>query len=310
MVGGLGDDTYLVDDIFDFVNENSGQGKDLVIASVSFTLRDGIEDLTLVGTDDLAGTGNVMANVITGSAGNNLLSGGAGVDTLFGGFGDDTLDGGTGGDSLVGGVGNDTYMVNNGGEILVELAGGGIDLALSSISYALASEVENLTLTGALAINGDGNALGNVITGNDAANRLRGFDGEDTLVGADGNDTLIGGAGADVLDGGAGLDAFRYDSADEGGDTILGYVGAEDRVQISVSGFGGGLALGMNLLATGRYVENAGGFATDAVGQFAFDTSTQSLWWDVDGTGIEDRVMIASLTGATGWSVSELQLFA
>jgi hypothetical protein len=81
-------------------------------------------------------------------------------------------------------------------------------------------------------------------------------------------------------------------------------------VQISVSGFGGGLTISTNLLATGRYVENAGGFATNAVGQFAFDTSTQTLWWDTDGTGIDSRVMIASLTGATGWSVSELQLIA
>jgi Ca2+-binding RTX toxin-like protein len=310
LVGGFGNDTFIVDDVDDRVLENSGQGIDLVLASISFTLTSSVENLTLTGTTNINGSGNVLANIITGNDGNNMLFGDAGVDTLFGGLGNDTLDGGSGNDSLIGGAGDDTYIVSSSGEILVELAGGGIDLAISSTGYALAAEVENLTLTGALAINGDGNVLTNAIIGNDGANRLRGFDGSDTLSGGDGNDTLIGGAGADVLDGGAGLDAFRYDSASEGGDTIIGYVGAEDRIQISVSGFGGGLTTGTNLLATGRYMENVGGFATNAIGQFAFDTSTQTLWWDVDGTGAADRVMIASVVGATGWSVSELQLFA
>ena len=57
---------------------------------------------------------------------------------------------------------------------LIEAAGGGTDTANASVTYALAAEVENLTLSGATAINGTGNALGNLITGNAAANQLFG----------------------------------------------------------------------------------------------------------------------------------------
>ena len=45
-------------------------------------------------------------------------------------------------------------------------------------------ELENLTLTGAAAINGTGNAKDNVIIGNGANNVLTGLDGNDTLMAA------------------------------------------------------------------------------------------------------------------------------
>ena len=41
------------------------------------------------------------------------------------------------------------------------------------MSYALAGNVERLTLTGGLALDGTGNALDNILTGNGAANRLQ-----------------------------------------------------------------------------------------------------------------------------------------
>ncbi|MDH3315013.1 MAG: hypothetical protein OEN48_05925 [Betaproteobacteria bacterium] len=53
----------------------------------------------------------------------------------------------------------------------------------SSVSYILAGNVENLTLTGPIydIINGTGNPLANAITGNSGANVLNGGDGDDTL---------------------------------------------------------------------------------------------------------------------------------
>ncbi|MFM6251596.1 MAG: furin, partial [Dolichospermum sp.] len=75
------------------------------------------------------------------------------------------------------------------------------DLVNASISYTLTNNVENLTLTGAAAINGTGNTANNVITGNSANN---------TLNGGLGNDTLNGGAGADILTGGVGSDIFVF----------------------------------------------------------------------------------------------------
>lgn len=63
----------------------------------------------------------------------------------------------------------------------------------------MSDSLENLTLTGTNAIDGTGNALGNVLTGNAAANLLLGNAGNDTLIGGGGNDTLNGGTGNDTL---------------------------------------------------------------------------------------------------------------
>ncbi len=88
--------------------------------------------------------------------------------------------------------------------VKVDLAGAGE--ILSSVSAALGTGAKDLTLLGASAINGTGNAENNVLTGNRVANVLTGGDGNDTLIGAGGYDTLVGGQGADILIGGAGWD--------------------------------------------------------------------------------------------------------
>ena len=49
-----------------------------------------IENLTLTGTTAINGTGNALANVITGNTGNNILAGLGGADQLIGGVGTDT----------------------------------------------------------------------------------------------------------------------------------------------------------------------------------------------------------------------------
>ncbi|QLQ20816.1 MAG: hypothetical protein HZT43_13635 [Exiguobacterium profundum] len=84
--------------------EKTGEGVDRVYASASFTLASFVEYLTLTGTDNLTGTGNVANNAITGNDGNNALYGLSGNDTLTGGLGNDTLDGGTGKDNMIGGA--------------------------------------------------------------------------------------------------------------------------------------------------------------------------------------------------------------
>ena len=73
---------------------------------------------------------------------------------------------------MAGGLGNDIYVVDNVGDVVTEADNAGTDTVRSSITYTLGANVENLTLTGAAAINGTGNALANIITGNGAANIL------------------------------------------------------------------------------------------------------------------------------------------
>ena len=90
MKGGLGNDTYLVDSSSDVVIENLGEGTDRVQSTVTHTLRVNVENLTLLGTASINGTGNTLDNLIIGNIGNNILNGGAGNDTLQGGTGNDT----------------------------------------------------------------------------------------------------------------------------------------------------------------------------------------------------------------------------
>ena len=142
-------------------------------------------------TNALTIIGNNGSNSLTGTAFNDTLIGNLGNDTLTGNAGDDTLNGGTGADTLVGGSGNDTYVVDNVADVVTEQDGEGTDTVQSSITHALAAHVENLTLTGAAAINGTGNELANVLTGNIAANLLDGGTGADTMDGGKGSDTYI-----------------------------------------------------------------------------------------------------------------------
>jgi trimeric autotransporter adhesin len=195
LIGGLGNDTYTVDDLGDIVTELAGEGTDTVKSSISYTLGANLENLTLTGTEAINGTGNGLNNVLTGNAAANVL---------IGHEGNDTLNGGAGADTLIGGVGNDTYVVDNLGDSIVELAGEGTDLVQSSITWTLGTNLEKLTLTGTVAVNGTGNGADNVITGNAAAN---------VLTGGAGNDTLSGGAGADTLIGGTGNDIYVVDNA-------------------------------------------------------------------------------------------------
>lgn len=142
---------------------------------------------------------------INGVSGNDNLLGTAANETLNGFAGDDVLNGGAGIDTMIGGLGNDTYVLENIGDIVTELSNEGTDIIESSVTYTLSLNVENLTLTGVLIINGTGNDLNNVLTGNSAANILNAGIGRDFIE---------GGAGADIIDGGIGWDSARYTSSE------------------------------------------------------------------------------------------------
>jgi Ca2+-binding RTX toxin-like protein len=205
LVGGFGDDVYLVT-TGDTVVEGANQGIDTVRTAVaSYALAANLEHLEAT---------SAIAHRFTGNALDNAITGGAGSDTLLGGAGHDTLDGGAGIDRLFGGIGNDTYVVTA-GDAIVEGANQGIDTVLVGHggSHTLAANVENVVLSGSLAINVIGNALANNLAGNAAGNVLYGMGGADTLSGEGGNDILLGGAGGDLLVGGSGNDQFRLGAA-------------------------------------------------------------------------------------------------
>ncbi|CAN5227065.1 hypothetical protein BH10PSE6_BH10PSE6_00980 [soil metagenome] len=92
MGGGLGADLYIVDNVGDIAEESNGDGAvDTVQASVSHTLSQNLENLTLTGEAEIDGTGNARANVIQGNGAANVLAGKGGADTLAGGGGGDTF---------------------------------------------------------------------------------------------------------------------------------------------------------------------------------------------------------------------------
>jgi Ca2+-binding RTX toxin-like protein len=233
LVGGVGNDTYIVDDVGDQISESFTilDTADTVISTISWTLGERLENLTLIGDADINGTGNELDNNLVGNAGNNILNGGDGddilnggdgMDLLYGGDGNDQLfggdddagdllDGGTGADTLTGGKGEDIYVVDNLNDVIIESNGllDGTDTVQSSITWTLSDSLENLTLTGNNAINGTGNAASNEIEGNAGNNILSGGDGADGLTGGGGNDTLFGGNDDDYLDGGEGSDILE-----------------------------------------------------------------------------------------------------
>ncbi len=90
MHGGLGNDTYRVDNVNDQAIEVAGEGKDTVSASLDWALGANLENLVLK-AGAILGSGNELANQITGTGGNNVLAGLGGKDTLIGGAGSDTF---------------------------------------------------------------------------------------------------------------------------------------------------------------------------------------------------------------------------
>ena len=114
MTGGDGDDTYVVDNASDVIVENADEGSDTVQTGRSYELRDHLENLVLTGEDHVDGTGNSVANRISGTAGNNVLNGAAGDDALTGSSGIDTF-------VFETGTGNDTVTDFTPGEDLLDL---------------------------------------------------------------------------------------------------------------------------------------------------------------------------------------------
>src|SRR5690606_25546785 len=88
--GGKGNDTYILNNANDKVEELANEGIDTVKAAFDYSLTANVENLILTGEDNINGTGNELNNSITGNQGHNILDGGKGVDKLIGGKGNDT----------------------------------------------------------------------------------------------------------------------------------------------------------------------------------------------------------------------------
>ena len=206
---------------------------------------------------------------------------------------------------MTGGGGNDTYTVDNMSDAVVETAGNGIDLVRSGVDLTLATNFENLTLTGA-AVSGTGNAAANhqwqqaanILNGGGSADTLFGGFGTDTLDGGLGNDKLYGGASSDDLTGGAGLDGFYFDAALNAAvnvDDILDFVVADDAILLDRDIFTGIAADG----GIGAAAFRAGSVALDADDRILYDSATGQIRYDADGIGGTAAILFATVTSGT-----------
>jgi Ca2+-binding RTX toxin-like protein len=93
MVGGRGDDTFVVDAIGDLVVEYAGEGNDTVYANADGHVLNTteIEILSLNLGTAIAGSGNAEDNELYGNALDNVLDGRDGADELSGLGGNDTF---------------------------------------------------------------------------------------------------------------------------------------------------------------------------------------------------------------------------
>ena len=255
--GGAGDDTYVLSRN-DVITEAANAGTDTVIASLSYTLGSNLENLTLSGSANLAGTGNSLNNVITGNAGANRLNGGSGIDTVSyanstaavtidlslttaqtTGFGSDVLlafenaigshfndklTGNTLDNRLDGGLGNDTLTGGAGNDTYVVDAAG--DIVVEGVGSGTDSVISSVNWTlqptlENLTLAGSTATIGN---GNSANNVLIGNAANNSMNAGAGNDTVNGGAGNDSLTGSTGID--RLDGG-TGNDTLVGGEGSD-----------------------------------------------------------------------------------
>src|SRR5262249_8055133 len=181
MIGGTGNDTYVVDSLADVVEELANEGIDTVQVNdlVNSTLAANVENLTLLtGTN---GTGNNLANRITGNLLDNILDGRGGSDTPIGGQGHDTAS-----------------YASNSGRVIVTLGANGADG--SAVEFATATGTTPVSADTLRAIeNVHGSAFGDQITGNQDDNVLDGGGGLDVMQGGGGNDTYIVDNAADIV---------------------------------------------------------------------------------------------------------------
>ncbi len=299
--GGLGDDTYIVDTSTDSIGEALNEGTDLVKTSVDFTLGTNVENLTLTGIAKI-GNGNALANTITGNSGVNTLAGGDG---------------------------NDTYIIDS-RDIVIE--GGGIGSGIDTVNinfagYVLGANIENITLTGALALNATGSSAVNILTGNDADNTLDGSTGADTLIGANGNDifivdnagdvvTELAGQGTDTIissiDFDLGLNGVEVENLTLSGAALIGKGSAVDNVLTgddlvnTLTGLGGndmldgGLGADSLIGGTGNdvyIVDNAGDLVTEVSGE-GIDTINSSVTYNMLANAAEVENLVLTGGGA------------
>ncbi|MBF9234162.1 calcium-binding protein [Microvirga alba] len=311
LYGGAGKDKLYGDDGDDHLIGDDGNdqlwgdlGDDSLLGGTGNDRLDGGK-----GNDYLSGdTGN---DRLYGDDGNDIIYGGDGADLLSGGAGDDVLDGGVDlfRDNLFGGAGDDVITVH---DLDIAQGGTGVDtLAIAIMDYPVLTppvpitvNLSKITGSSAKSIGYHGikaaqfekadasiyyAAPGSLVLGtkgNDAI-RVVGSAQGITINGGAGDDKISAGDGNTVI-GGAGSDLFQLDLYDRKS-TILDFTSKKDFILVEgTSGF-------FDLDLKNPLVTGAEPVATSTKGQFLYDTDDGRLFYDQDGTGALEAILLVTL---------------
>jgi Ca2+-binding RTX toxin-like protein len=304
--GGAGNDTM-----------NGGAGEDRVdYSSVTTNLvvdlglgtatGDGTDTLSLIegvsagsGADKI--TGSDADNQLTGGAGNDTLSGGLGSDDLVGGTGADVLSGGTGNDVLYAGDGNDVVDAGEGDDLIIGGDGAGNDIytggaGIDTVKYASAKAAIVVNLS---AAKDQAKSVGTVDAAGIGVDQLSGIENViggnyGDLLSGDANANVLSGAlGNDTITGGAGADKFVFDTAlgATNLDVIKDFVTGTDKLVLDDDVFAkflgtlSGAALSAENLKVGAGTSTVAYKAQDANDYLVYDTTSDLLYYDADGSG-------------------------
>jgi len=310
LVGGAGDDIYIVNNTKAKVTETSGNGSDTVYSSVTFVLGNNLENLVLMGNSNINAKGNSLNNNLIGNNGNNIVDGQAG---------NDILDGRSGNDTLIGGIGSDTFIISSGTDAIMDLGLGGDSLQVSlgatvnaTIKSAWTASSDTLNegavsiTTKGFAVNvsastgSDGYSILNTgsassLVGSAAGDSLKGGKGNDLIIGNAGNDFIYGGAGKDILTGGSGSDTFIFNTTPNKSsniDTLTDFSSGVDKLQFDKAIFKSIGSTGT--LNADAFYANAGATSGhDTTDRFVYNTTSGYLYYDADGSGKNVAVQIA-----------------
>ncbi|NEP10071.1 MAG: calcium-binding protein [Symploca sp. SIO2C1] len=308
LLGSHGNDTLLGD-----------EGDDWLRGGAGIDFLDGGEgiDTADFSTEEFAITADLNAETATytDALGNTIIETMSNMEKLRGTNFDDLLIGNAENNTLNGSNGNDTLLANDGNDILVgdlgeDIIDGGNGIDIAYFYYLESGVTADLNQGTATSINQaselEVDTLVNIedLTGTAFDDQLIGNAENNTLKGVDGNDYLLGAAGNDYLQGGAGADTFVFLSPNQGIDTIADFNLIQgDLIQISATGFGGGLTVGT--LDVDQFT--IGSAATNASDRIIYNDATGALFFDSDGTGAIGQVQFAQLS--TGLALTNSDIF-
>jgi Ca2+-binding RTX toxin-like protein len=302
LLGGLGNDT--LDGGTGADTMDGGTGNDTAsYANAAASVQVFLYNAAL-NTGDAAGDVLTSIEALQGSANTDILVGGFSADTIFGGAGDDWIDGTLGGDSLSGEVGNDSLV----SRLQADVLDGGADFDYARYDYAdagLRAYIYDTAQNSGWAA-GDTYTSIEGLAGSYFADDLRGDASQNIIYGLGGADFIIGLGGSDLLIGGDGQDLFHFVGIGDGGpggDAIQDFISGVDRFSVTGAFFGLGSPGGV-AIDSFRFV--AGSAANLATSQFIYNSATQQLFYDQDGTGAGAQALLATLQAGASLAAGDI----